>query len=178
MQTLLDNLKKYTILRAIIFLVLGLLIIIFPQPIMSIIVYIIAAALMIMGIVNIISYFNNRPRAAFKDVSFLSGVLLLVVGIVIAVFSHQILSAIPVVLGIFVILSGAMYFLEALNVQKTLNRSGMPMFIFSILILIVGIILIVNPFSALTFLFRMFGIILLVMGIGDIIIYFLYERNL
>lgn len=177
MQNMFQTLKKYTILRAIIFLVLGLLIIIFPNPIMSIIIYIIAAALAVMGIVNIISYFNHRTQTAFKDISFISGVLLLAVGVVIAIFSHQILTAIPVVLGIFVIVSGAIYFVEALNVQKVLNRSGMPMFIFSLLILIVGIILIVNPFSALVFLFRMFGIILLIMGIGDIVIYFLYEKN-
>lgn len=174
MYDLFKKIREQALIRALIFLVLGILIIIFPDPIMRIIVYILGALFIVMGVINLITYFSNRShsRGEASDFTFILGILYILIGIILLVFYKQILLILPVVLGILLILDATLYFLESINLSKVSSGTGIPLLVYSIIMVIVGIIFMFNPFGSLSFLLRVFGVILICIAVFDVYVYF------
>lgn len=177
MRSLFEKFQKLALLRAIICLVLGLLLLLLPQTMLNIIVFVLAAYLFIMGLLGILSYFNKRRTSDALTIDFISGLFSALIGLVLALFNRQIIGLIPIILGIFVVLSGALSLTQALDLRKANNRSGRALLIYSLLLIVVGIVAILNPFGSMATLTRLLGVVLLLMGIGDMVTHFTYGKN-
>lgn len=77
------------------------------------------------------------------------------------------------VLGVLVVIGGLSYFFNALGAQGGRNWI---LIILSALIVVGGIVVIINPFSSLLVLFRIFGVLLILSCIEEMITYFSYKR--
>ena len=176
MRNLMETLAKYAILRALIYLMLGFLMLFFPNSMIHILVYILAAYLIIQGIINLVLYFRRRSQPDTAYFEIVSGVFFLILGLVLIVFLKPIISIVPIILGILIVLNGTIGFVQAIDAKKYGMKSGVAMILYNVVLVIVGIILMLNPFASVTVLFRVFGIIMIVMGIMEIINFFIYRK--
>lgn len=175
MRTVFDKLAQSALLRTILYIVLGVLVLIAPTLVMNIIVYLIAAVAIVMGIINLVNYFRHRTEGD-SGYGVVSGVLLVVLGIVMLIFSGAIISILNIFLGALLILGGAVNLARAFSSGRTLGRQNIFLIIVNILVIIGGILIIVNPFGAAVILFRVFGAVLVVMGISELVTFFVYRQ--
>ncbi|NLW79465.1 MAG: hypothetical protein GXY32_08660 [Ruminococcaceae bacterium] len=175
MRPVFDKLAQSALLRTILYIVLGVLVLIAPALVMNIIVYLIAAVAIIMGIINLVGYFRGRTQGD-SGFGIVSGVLLVVFGIVLIIFSGAIISILNIFLGALLILGGAVNLARTFNSGKTVGRQNIFLIVINILVIIGGILIIFNPFGAAVILFRVFGAVLVIMGVSELVTFFVYRK--
>ena len=175
MRSIFEKLAKYALLRGIVYIAFGVLMLLAPQTVMNTIVYILAGYAIAMGALNIFAYFRERP-AGFMDFNLVSGVMLVVLGVVMIIFTKAILSILPIFLGVLLILGGIARLAEAISATSQLGGAKILLIVLGLLIIIGGIVVVANPFGSAVLLFRAFGVLVVVQGIGEVASYFSFRR--
>ncbi|MGX7351826.1 hypothetical protein RU97_GL001243 [Enterococcus canis] len=163
--------QKNSLFRACLFLLLGILIFINPGDTLRWIFILLAAYFFFMGIISLLGTWRTRDMGT----SYAPGVMYLVVGLIILFFGQFFVSLVPFIVGIFVVIEGITSFGQAREFNRLGNSSGALM-VYSILLIILGIVLILNPFGTILVLFQIFGLSLMVMGVVLLINYFRWRK--
>lgn len=161
-------------LRAIIMVVLGVWMVISPRMVFGMSVNIIAAVLLISGIVNLITGAKVR-RVGGVNLGTGSGVALIIAAILVELLSGAVISMIPFLIGIGLIVYGISEISGARSSRQYVNVSSTGPVIYGVLVIIAGLVLLVNPFGTMMTLFRILGVILVVMAIVECVNYFRYR---
>ena len=142
--------KRYTaalIAAAILYIVIGLILMIWPEEARLILCWTLGAALILYGAYRVIAYFNNASDApvqfgaAIGVACVTAGALLLVkAGAVVAVFAS--------VAGAALVIDSILRIQLALDIRRLGGRHWGPMAICGGLMLAVGVMLVLNPFEA------------------------------
>lgn len=159
---------------AAITLTLGLLFVIFPDSVVRWIVKIIGIVSLLGGAAQIVSYFayrNKYPQSNFP----IFGILILIWGILLLVQPE-------VWVNLFMIVMSVPMILLAIGQLMTLNRQrkigfeiGLGNYIFPILFLLAGILVVFNPFSTAMWLVLFVGIWCIIYGIVGMLNYFRFK---
>lgn len=171
MGNIMKQLRKYEILRGIVYIIFGVLIINDPRGIFQLAVYLISAYVAIMGLVNVYEGWKIRNQTGSYGLGFLGGVVQIIFAGMILVFSKGIVSFLPIFLGFMILVGGMLYGMQALNLRNYVNVRWVPMLVYSAILIVFGFILLFNPFTSVLVMFRLFGWVLIFMGIGAIITY-------
>ena len=79
-------------------------------------------------------------------------------------------------MGLFILISGITQLVQELQLKKDgVARTGW--FVFSILLMIVGALLLFNPFRSVLLVFQIFGGVLVVLGISRLVDFFRLRNN-
>lgn len=176
MDSFIKKLQKYQLLRAVFYALVGILILLQPRPFFNVIVYIVAAYFVFLSIVNLISAWREKKATGYYGSEMTIGILFLVVAAIVLIFAKLIISIIPFFLGLLVLLSGIRQLVQELNLRKQ-GISSLGWFLFSLAMIVVGGVLVFNPFGSVLVLFQIFGAVLIVLAISEIIAYFQLKKN-
>lgn len=160
--------KGKFLLNSLLLLLLGVLVLWKPSLIFNGIIYLVAAYFALMGILNLYTVLREKPNSAS---SYASGILLLLVALAIIVLAKPILSLIPFFLGVLVVLAGIRQLRQELALQQE-KQGRLTWLIFSLILIIAGVILVFNPFRSILLLFQFFGGILVVYGVSQLLFTF------
>lgn len=172
MNNVMEQLKKYAVLRGIVYIIFGLLILFNPRSVFQLAVYFISAYIAIMGILNLYDGIKVKKSTGTYGMSFLGGIVLIVIAAIVLVFAKGIVSILPIFLGLAIIIVGVSRGMQAVNLRSYVNVNWVPMMIYSVILVIAGLVLTFNPFSSVLVLFQLFGGILVFMGIGEFAAFF------
>ena len=171
MGNLVSNIKKMnitSIIFSIIFIVLGFFLLLKPDGAIDFIAYVLGVLLIIWGVVLIIQYFTKKnDQQGFIQTSFVIGLLVFILGIVFLIKPKTIASIIPLLLGIWMIISGVLKLGYAITVNKQV-KNIIPILL-SLLIIGVGLFLVFNPFEGAEIITKAIGIIIIIYSILDIV---------
>ena len=103
MRETLKKLKADIILSALLCAVLGIVLLLWPEATIDLVCKILAVGLIIMGAVQITSYFTDRSIHPFAGAL---GLLLVLVGIWIFLRPGSIVSIVPIVIGVILCVHG------------------------------------------------------------------------
>lgn len=171
MNKIYDAIGRYDLLKAAIYAVLGVLIVSRPNTFFQFAVYILAGLFALMGVFNLIVTKQAQEDNGGNGTEFTSGILLLIGAVVILIFAKPIVSVIPFFLGLFILLSG----IRQLVQEVRLSREGVGQtmwLIFSIVLIVLGGVLVFNPFKSVMVLFQVFGGILILLAVAQVVQYF------
>lgn len=168
MRNLFNTFARYTLLRFVFYLLLGLAMLFMPAAIITAIVYIIGGYLVVMGLVNIAMYFMHKSDSSFELVG---GILLAVIGVLLFVFTRQVASILPIFIGVFLVLAGIFQLVQGLDSKRVLGKFNWLQIVLGILVIVGGVIGIINPFDTLVVLFQLFGALLLIMAVNELLAY-------
>lgn len=166
---MLEAIKKYlnlSIVMSVSFVILGIILIVWPRTSLDIISYIIATFLIICGIYNFIDSFKINPIFSFIQIT--SSTLSLVLGITLFLNPTLFEKLIPIVLGILFIVNGSFKARISFILKETTSNWWLSL-ILSILTIICGILLLVNPSISMIMITTLIGIILVAYALSDII---------
>lgn len=156
-----------SILSSAVLLVIGLLLFIRPEGTLSLISYTIGGILVIIGTNSLINYYRGKEYVSKFELVY--GVLGVLGGFVLILNPKAIVSLIPFILGVWIVISSLSKLKYSMNVTSKKNKAGIISLAITILTLILGIVLIFNPFSGAVFITKMIGLFLFVYAILDIV---------
>lgn len=164
----LKELKVNYTLSALVCVVLGLVLVIWPGTSTRIVCMVLGAALLIYGIVQIVIYLVNRERTLILQGLLVLGIIFAVIGAWILVKPEMIMMAVPVIVGILIIIHGLHNISQAINLKKQEYEKWWLALIFGLLTVILGGVLVYNPFTVVDTVVRMIGIFLIYDGTSDV----------
>lgn len=149
--------------NAFIYLLLGLLLLIFPIESVNIFGYLIASILMLGGIGYLIRLYKNKPNLTNGDIIYLIiSVASIAISISIFIDPTWIIRVLNVLAGALLIINGTMNLINILKFKDSRTRSWWVYLSFIILIIILGVLVIINPLGPIEIVFRIAGALLIV----------------
>ena len=149
--------------NAFIYLLLGLLLLIFPIESVNIFGYLIASILMLGGIGYLIRLYKNKPNLTNGDIIYLIiSVASIAISISIFIDPTWIIRVLNVLAGALLIINGTMNLINILKFKSSRTRSWWVYLSFIILIIILGVLVIINPLGPIEIVFRIAGALLII----------------
>lgn len=165
---LLKEIKKNRLIGSIACFLMGAALFLRPAKIMKIACFLIAAVILIHAATSFFEYVKQKKQGYTGTGTLISAIIGVILGLFVLGSYRLIMSFIPFVLGIFVIFSGINKLEDAMLLKKADFSNGVPM-IFAIINIVLGLILILNPFGATALVFQVGGVMLMYSGVTDII---------
>lgn len=170
METFIHRLERSTLWQAVIYFVLGVLILLYPRFFFDVMVYVIAGYLAIMGIWMIFQ--GMRRRQGGLPPAFFMGVIYLILAAIVFFFAETLASLLPILIGSLFLFGGVIRLIQALGYRQSMAGRWFGFLFGSLLWIGVGILMLTNPFSSLLVLFQMFGGILIAIAVLELFLYF------
>lgn len=167
-MNLLKKLKTNIVISAMLCIVLGIVLVAWPELSMRIVCTAIGAVLLIGGGVRLAVYFAARDGSVYSQMNLIMGIILAVVGIWILLQPDKVLAIIPIIVGIVIALHGINNLQQAITLCKDKYDKWWVALILGLLTIGFGVLLICKPFEALDTAVKLIGIILIYDGISDI----------
>ena len=164
-------------LRIIFALVLGLVLIAWPDSAILYLVITIGILFLITGLISLVGYLsrdkNLHPAARFP----LDGAGSTLFGLVLVIVPSFFVNVLMYLLGILLILAGITQISALVSARKW---TGVPFgfYVVPILILLAGVVVLFNPFAVASTAFMLLGVTSLVYGISELVNYMKFKKKI
>lgn len=159
--------KMSGILRAVAAIVLGIVMIAMPESSLVILVQVLAAILIASGLVSAVYGIVNRRNGGMSLMVF-NSVVDILLGILIFCFPAFVASFIIIVLGVLLLALGLMQIFSLVSAVSFV-RIGFWAFLFPVLCVLGGVLLVFKPFGIASALTLVAGIVLLIYGVSELV---------
>lgn len=162
---------------AIAYVVLGLILLIWPATTMLVICRLIGALMLAYGGMQLVRFIRNKLQmTTYAEVG--AGVISAVMGLLLLLRPQLFIAILPMLVGIMILVDSLM----RLQTVFALRQAGYPRWwvqlILVVLTLFLGLLLIVNPFEGMTVAVTVMGAFLLVNGLIDLFDIFFMSRRI
>ena len=168
MKLVLQDMKHNYFINAVIMVILGIVLVIWPHILGVMLCYLLGGALIVMGVFQLISFLRGERLGFYNKFVMMMGIVLVLLGIWICAQPRIVLSIIPVVVGIIVLIHGLMDIQYTLDIKKAGSEKWWIALIAAALTLIVGLLLMLNPFTAYEITMVLLGVAMLYDGGSDL----------
>ncbi len=167
MKDFLKGLKVNYTASALVCVVVGLVLLIWPGTTTQIVCMILGLALLIYGAVQVFLYLASKERNMISQGMMLLGVVVAVIGVWILIKPEMIIMAVPVIVGILIAIHGIHNISQAITLKKNQYDGWWIACLMGILTVALGAVLIYNPFSVVNTVVRLIGVFLIYDGLSD-----------
>lgn len=165
MTNILVKLKNLSVITIVASFIIGLVLIIKPGEALQVVSLITGVTMITLGAGAWLFYFL-KDKSMFMAVL---GTIAIISGIIVCVKYKSIISFMLIIFGGFLIVSGIVDLISAIDIKRTGVFGWLIPVIMSLGIIVVGVIIIVNPFKSLELITRILGAGLLAYAIMDIV---------
>lgn len=162
-------------LTALSTIVVGAILMFMPNLTNKIIGIVVGIIFLLSGLNSVYKYFN-RDGAKLYSMNLVFGILYALLGIVLIIYPFTVVEFVTVCLGIFMIINGVSKANYALWLKRGNEDSWLITLATGILIAIIGLLVIFNPFASLT-LTKLVGVFLIITGALDIMDIVLFKNR-
>ena len=164
-------------ISAIVYFLLGLIFVIWPQQSRLVICYIAGGLFMLYGLIRILVQWNSRGFLTLGN-GYLAGLLFLLLGLLFILRAQVILGILGTVLGLLVVADSVVKLQISYQLRRNHPGSARRNLICALITLVLGILMLFSPFTALTAMSIFTGICLMLDGIVDFCIALDVRRHL
>lgn len=175
---ILKEMKRNAVITSTIYIIVGLVLTLFPASTARTIGYAFATVILIAGLGFLYRFVVKDAAYSFVGNELVIGTVLVLASIFVFVRVESVVSFIPVLLGVVVMVSGITKLQNAIGLQKMRYQGSTAVLIFAVLNILFGIVLVFNPFSAVTTLIMLIGLGLVFSGVTDLITTFWIAKNI
>lgn len=161
------------IVMAVAYVVFGLSLLIKP----TVICYAIGAVCVIYAVANLIKYFTGSMNRMYIEPDFVLSVIICVFGIVTIVRPSVIISILPFIVGIVLVFSGLIKVQDGINLKRFNYDRWFLVLGFAVISVILGIVVLLNPFGTGLLFTRMVGLFFTVDGVLSISSIVMLRKN-
>lgn len=141
----LGKLKRRMVMTSVIMIAVGILMLIWPESLVDVLISAAGYALLVLAVYMALDF--SSGKRVLVNYIYLTGALLIgILGAAILFFRENILQALGVLFGIFLILEGLNELLNTWKYARRAKRAGWPlMILLSLLLIASGIVIFANP---------------------------------
>lgn len=177
MLDMIKDLKRNMILLAIFYLILGLILVVFPKVSGYAICYLIGGLAIIYGVFHLILY--QRTKSPFVNYRYdlVQGILGAAIGIYVIMVPEILIGTLPVVLGIVVMVDSIVKIQNAWDLKRLGYDRWWIVMIVAVISVVLGILMVFYPFAAYLSVIVFVGISLIINGISDLVTIFILSKK-
>lgn len=157
-------------------ILLGLVLLILPSLAADVVICGIGAICIIIGLINVVRYFCLDPRAAIVSMTLAVGLIWIGGGILIICLKNFLISILPIFFGVIILLGGIAKIQFTLSFKRMNAARWYLELIGAVVSIVLGALILLNPFSTALLLMRIIGASLLVEGIQDMISCYRFKK--
>lgn len=165
MKEALKRIKADVILSALLCIALGVVLIVWSAETIKIMCWALAAGLVIIGVINIISYFRDKRMHMFSGVL---GLIVLLIGIWLFMRPDSVVSLIPIVIGVILAVHGIQDVKLAIETKRNGYEKWWSILLMGIVSLVLGVLCVVYAFGLVTLALKFIGVALIYDGLSDL----------
>jgi uncharacterized membrane protein HdeD (DUF308 family) len=177
MKNKFTKMMNISFITSILFIIIAILMFILKNVTLEVLAYIVAATFIFNGGANVIDDYRVFKPFYFFD-GFTSGLLSIILGIVLFMNKDQIPVLLPIIMGLWFIISSTFKLRMSLALKDTNNKAWIPTYILSLLTIVIGLLLIINPAIGSLSIKIVLGIAFLLFSIIDIIEVYIFKKNI
>ncbi len=166
MKEYLKSRKLSFLLASVLYIILGLVLLIWPGTAATVICYAFGTVLAVYGLVSIIAFFISRT-GGFALELFL-GIVAAAVGVFFLLQPRVVASFLPVAVGLFVIIDGLLNLKRALELRRLEYGRWYVTLLLSLLSVVLGLVVVFQPFLAAEALVMLIGAVFIYEGLSDL----------
>lgn len=170
MGTFVEGMKKNYFISAILTIALGAVLVIWPDWSGRILCYLLGAALILMGGIQLIVCIRAERIGFYSKFSMLMNIILILLGVWVCIRPDMVLSLVPVIIGIVMLIHGCMDLQFTMDIKHAGSGKWWIALIFALVTLTLGVFLVMHPFLAFEITMLIIGIGLLYDGISDLVL--------
>ena len=168
MKERLKNMTVSFVFLSVLYLMLGVVLLLWPTLVMDIISYAFGAILLLYGLFAIIGFYRSEDRRGGAFLGLFLGIVAAAVGAIMVLYPPLIQSIIPVILGLYIAIDGLLSLKRTLELQRMDYARWNVNLILSVISAALGIFVVFHPLLTEAALFRVIGIVLLYAGVSDL----------
>ena len=158
------KLKWNLILMSMLYLGLGAFLLLVPGTALNVVCYALGAVVLACAVVQLVRYFAVERGVFQSQLTLVSGLVCLGLGAFLIIRSDIVVRILPIVFGLFVIFDSLGRIQNALDLRRCQYSSWKGFLLLALLSIVLGVVMIVDPFGAMETLVMAIGIILIVEG--------------
>ena len=158
------KLKWNLILMSMLYLGLGVFLLLVPGTALNVVCYALGAVVLACAVVQLVRYFAVERGVFQSQLTLVSGLVCLGLGAFLIIRSDIVVRILPIVFGLFVIFDSLGRIQNALELRRCQYSSWKGFLLLALLSIVLGVVMIVDPFGAMETLVMAIGIILIVEG--------------
>lgn len=149
MEKLLKKAGWFSIVVAIIYIALGIMIMVKPGTALDIVAIITGIVFLAVGIIKVVDYFVLQGNYDFYNYELIHGLVAFVIGIIILAYARQVSTIFIILVGIWITYSGLMNLTLSMKLHVSKIKTWIAVFILALIMMIAGIYIIVAPESVM-----------------------------
>lgn len=173
MEKLLKKAGWFSIIVAIIYIVLGITIMANPGATLDIIAIITGIVFLAVGIIKVVDYFILQGNYDFYNYELIHGLVAFVIGIIILAYARQVSTIFIILVGIWITYSGLMNLTLSMKLHVGKIRTWVVVFALALIMMIVGIYTIIAPENVMI----LIGAFMVGYAIIELIENFIFMKN-
>lgn len=173
----LRELREHLVMSAVLYIIFGIILLIFPQTTAATLGYVLGGILILMGIGYIISYFTTDMTTTLFGYDLVSGLALIGAGAFVCWRVDLVIGLIPILLGLCVLISGVSKLQRAIDLLRLHYDGWFFVLIFSLLNIVIAAVLLFKSQQSGVVLMMLLGAMLIFSGLTDLITIFCISRR-
>lgn len=174
-ENVFNKMMLYTMLSSLITIIMGILVLVFPELSNKAVGVFVGISLLVIGLTSVYKYLH-RDGAKLFALNLTFSIVYIALGAIIIVYPYKVMEFVTICLGIFFIINGLNKGNYAIWLKKGNEDAWLVTLGSGVLLIIIGLLLIFNPFAGLT-LTQLVGAFLIVTGIIDFTDAFLFKQR-
>lgn len=177
-----DYIKKYegcSVVVSVLMICLSLFLMFKPLESLEVFTVIFAIIILLSGLGYLISYFTISKESRLFSIDLLLGLVTIISGIMLLVYKKDVINVFPIILGIWIIISNLFKLQLSINLSLFLDNTYLGLVLITILMIVFGLLLIINPFASFMTITVTAGTLLLITEVINLIesIYVIIKLN-
>lgn len=177
MKSLVETIRRSWVLSVLLTIALGIVLLVYPDTTSRVLCYLVGGVLLIHGILNLVRFFTRETGSFFLRYELVIGIVLCAAGIFLLMRPEIVVMLIPMILGFYMILDGAVNIRRAWEMKSLGFSKWWTALAGAVLMTVLGVVMFWNPFEAAQMTLMFIGIALLYQGILDFVTLFLVGRG-
>ena len=161
------SLKVNYSLSAVICVILGIVLLVWPGQSTQVVCMVLGIVLGGFGLIQIILYLATKEKTMVSHSMMMLGVVLAVIGGWIVLKPETIIKAVPMIVGILIVIHGFHNAVQAIDLKKMQYDNWWVALLLSLLTVALGVVLICTPFTIVDTVVRIIGAFLVYDGLSD-----------
>ena len=159
---------KRTIVKSIVAIVLGLVLVLWPTEVLNYTVKIIGAVFCVTGIISFLVSMRDQDERSARGLTSFNGIGSIILGILLWSMADFFTNMLMYLLGFILIVAGIGQLVMLTSARKFGHIAPLS-YVYPVIILLAGLIVFANPFSAKEGIITFFGAVTIFYGITDLI---------
>jgi len=169
--------EKNMLFSTAITLILGIILAYSPEGSIKVITGIIALMFLLIGILQLVDYIKQSKLEKMMSLSLILGILLTAVGVYLFINLESLANFITTLIGIAILIKSLFKLQYAFNIRDISDKWFYNLIV-GIAGIVIGIILLVNPFSSAKLFLRIIGIIFILGSIIELVETFMVLKTI